>query len=239
MKAIFPEDPTALTIMIVTLIVAGALFVLSILLLTMGNATSKNLGGSLLGGAFVTIAVFLLQAMLTANSEHQQRLEQGRRDLENFRLVISVSGSLRGFKPTHPIAGEYLSGKDLTGAYLREQDLKETQFQDAILAQADLIRADARKANFLNADFFKASVDHTDFRSADLRFAKFESASVSVGAKFDGAKVNSETCWPAYFFNHDLGKFNFIADKNLSDPQHPFGHVCAPDEHKKSGPTRY
>lgn len=239
MEAIFPDDPTVQRIMIATLLTAGALLVFSLWLIIRGTATGKTLGASLLGGAFVTIAVFLLQAMLTVNAEHLQRLDQTRRDLENFRLVIAVSGTLRGFKPVHSIAGEYLSGKDLTGAYLREQDLKRTQFQDAILAQADLIGADARNANFLNADFYKASVDRADFRGADLRFAKFEGASVSVGAKFDGARVNSETCWPKYFFDHDLAKFRLIADKDPSDPQHPFGHVCTQDEHRKSGPTRY
>jgi hypothetical protein len=132
-----------------------------------------------------------------------------------------------------------LNGKDLTGAYLRQRDLKGTQFQDAILAQADLIRADARRANFLNADFFDASVDYADFREADLRFAKFEDASVSADAKFAGAKVNSQTCWPQYFFDHGLQEAGLVPVKrNPADQANPLGHVCGKGEHRKSGPSR-
>jgi uncharacterized protein YjbI with pentapeptide repeats len=211
-------------------------------LLRSSDNTSQNLGVSLLSGSVITLAVFLLQGMLTVVSDQQQKVEQQQREVENFRLTIAVSGTLRGFTPgKHSVAGLILNGKDLTGAYLREQDLQRTQFQDAILAQADLIRANAQNANFLNADLFKASVDHTDFRGADLRFAKFEGASVAVGAKFAGAKVNSQTCWPQHFYDYGLQEAGLIPVQNPRDPAdraNPLGHVCREGEHRESGPSR-
>lgn len=229
-------------IMFGTLLFSLILLVIGWRLLRSSENVKQNLGVSLLSGAVITLAVFLLQGMLTVVSDQQQKREQQQREVENFRLTIAVSGTLRGFTPgKYSIAGLILNGKDLTGAFLRDQDLKRTQFQDTILAQADLIRADARKANFLNADFFAASVDRADFRGADLRFAKFEDASVSAGAKFAGAKVNSHTCWPQYFFDHDLQEAGLVPIKNPRDPAdqaNPLGHVCREGEHRKSGPSR-
>jgi uncharacterized protein YjbI with pentapeptide repeats len=242
MVQLIPSSTPELLIMSGTLIFGLILLIIGWRLLRSSDDTRKNLGVSLLSGSVITLAVFLLQGMLTVVSGQQQKVEQQQREVENFRLTIAVSGTLRGFTPgKYSVAGLILDGKDLTGAYLREQDLRRTPFQDAILAQADLIGANAQKANFLNADLFKASVDKTDFREADLRFAKFEGASVAAGAKFAGAKVNSQTCWPQYFFDHGLQEAGLVPVKNPRDPAdlaNPLGHVCREGEHRKSGPSR-
>jgi uncharacterized protein YjbI with pentapeptide repeats len=246
-----PDRTPVQLIMFGTLLFSLILSVIGRRLLRSGDSVRQNLGVSLLSGSVITLAVFFLQVMLTVVSDEQQKveqqqreaeqkLEQQQREVENFRLTIAVSGTLRGFTPgKYSIAGLILNGKDMTGAYLRNQDLKGSQFQDTILAQADLVRADARNANFLNADFFNASVDETDFRGADLRFAKFEGASVSAGAKFTGAKVNSHTCWPQWFFDHGLQEAGLKPIKNPRDPAdqaNPLGHVCREGEHRESGP---
>lgn len=249
MAQLLPGDPLARYIMGGTLVFSLALFVFSLGLLRSSSNLRQNLGASLLSGSVVTVAVFLLQVMLTANTEHtqredqkqrdkQQHTEQQQRDEENFRLIVAVSGYLRGFNPgKHSVAGLYLSGKDLTGANFNDVHLEETQFQDAVLARADLRRAHARNANFLNADFFKASVDDADFRGADLRFAKFEGASVAARVKFAGAKVNSETCWPKYFLDNLSSTVGLVPDKNPIDPSNQYGHVCTDGEHKRAGPA--
>jgi hypothetical protein len=64
------------------------LLVIGSLLLRSSKNVKQNLGVSLLSGAVITLAVFLLQGMLTVVSDQQRKIEQQQREVENFALPL-------------------------------------------------------------------------------------------------------------------------------------------------------
>jgi hypothetical protein len=240
-----------------TLLAGGVLALAGIGLLFSGKPALQDLGSTLMTGSAVTLAVFGLQLYSDQNSrEIEARREAGARQIEarreaqarqiaaksDFRLAIAVAPDLSGFEPEMKnwLQGLYLGRKVLDGVNFDDQNLEDVVFQDASLQAAHLHDAILRGANALNADFFEADLRGADLTGADLRFAKFEAAFVEFAKSFRGAKVNSETCWPAGFLQTDLAaqlkpmRTSYPDDRPDESPSK--GHVCDSNEHEKAGP---
>jgi hypothetical protein len=88
----------------------------------------RALGASIVTGACVTLAMFVLQEYV---NERAQR--------EDFRLRIAFTNDLRGFDPgDHDMTGMHLAGKNLAGAKLSGVDLTNAVLTGARLNGADL-----------------------------------------------------------------------------------------------------
>ena len=85
------------------------------------DALLRDLGISLLTGAFFTLAVFALQLVNDVNTQE-----------ESFRLTVALSNDLSGFTTDREsLAGMYLNSKTLDGADLRGKDLSGIKLRNA------------------------------------------------------------------------------------------------------------
>jgi Pentapeptide repeats (8 copies) len=195
------------------------------------DALLRDLGISLLTGAFFTLAVFALQLVNDVNTQE-----------ESFRLTVALSNDLSGFTTDREsLAGMYLNSKTLDGADLRGKDLSGIKLRNAKLRGANLEGANLRGADLLGADLFEASLKGADLTGADLRWAKLEETHV-FSATLQEAKVNDATCWPRTFVNNKKGGLEQAGVVKMTTRTHDggqveksWGHPCEVNEHDQAG----
>jgi hypothetical protein len=195
------------------------------------DAMLRDLGISLLTGAFFTLAVFALQLVNDVNTQE-----------ESFRLTVALSNDLSGFTTDRDsLAGMYLNSKTLDGADLRGKDLSGIKLRNAKLRGANLEGANLRGADLLGADLFEASLKNADLTGADLRGAKLEETHV-FSSTLQGAKVNEATCWPKPFVDNKKVGLDQVGVVMMTTRTHDGGqlpksrgHVCQVDEHDQVG----
>lgn len=204
---------------------------LVLIVLRRNDATLRDLGISLLSGAFFTLAVFALQLVDDVNTQE-----------ESFRLTVALSNDLSGFTTDRDsLAGMYLNSKTLDGADLRGKDLRGIKLRNAKLRGANLEGADLRGADLLGADLFEASLKNADLTDADLRWAKLEETHV-FSSKLQRAKVNQATCWPRSFVNNKKDGLERAGVVMMPTRTHDGGrlppspgHACEVGEHDQAG----
>jgi uncharacterized protein YjbI with pentapeptide repeats len=195
------------------------------------DALLRDLGISLLTGAFFTLAVFALQLVNDVNTQE-----------ESFRLTVALSNDLSGFTTDRDtLAGMYLNSKTLDGADLRGKDLRGIKLRNAKLRGANLEGANLSGADLLGADLFQASLKNADLTGADLRWAKLEETHV-FSSTLQRAKVNEATCWPSTFVNNkkvglEQAGVVMMPTRTHDGGQLPpsRGHACEVDEHDQAG----
>jgi uncharacterized protein YjbI with pentapeptide repeats len=204
---------------------------LVLIVLRRTDAIRRDLGISLLTGAFFTLAVFALQLVNDVNTQE-----------ENFRLTVALSNDLSGFTTDRDsLAGMYLNSKTLDGADLRGKDLRGIKLRNAKLRGANLEGANLRGADLLGADLFEASLKNADLTGADLRGAKLEETHV-FSSTLQGAKVNQATCWPRTFVNNTKNGLEQSGVVKTPTRTHDGGrlppsrgHACEVEEHDQAG----
>jgi hypothetical protein len=212
-------------------ILIGVIGVVLIMLRKPQGDKLRDLGISLLSGAFFTLAVFALQLVNEVNTQE-----------ESFRLTVAMSNDLSGFTTDRPsLAGMYLNSKTLDGADLRGKDLRGIKLRRAKLRGANLEGANLRGADLLGADLFEASLKNANLSNADLRWAKLEETVVFT-ANLKDAKVNEATCWPRTFMNNNkrngLEQAHVVMQPtripNGGQLPRSHGHACEQGEHDQA-----
>ena len=89
---------------------------------------------------------------------------------------------------------------DLHCSRLARADLRRAFLRKARLQWANLEKADLDRARPIDADFGGARLEGARFTNATIRGAKFEDAVDVYEARWDGAKANRRTTWPAEGF---------------------------------------
>jgi hypothetical protein len=182
----------------------------------------RALGSSLITGACVSLALFLLQSFVAERSK-----------AEDFRQRIAFSGNLSGFDPGgHDLSRMNLAGKTLNDARLDNARLDGATLQDSVLIGANLKGAHLKGAVLIAANLSNASLVDTDLRDADLREAQLDGAQLygrGTGtvnpANWQGVKVNWHTCWPKGFDYTDR-KLGLIPMRTRNSAAATLGRYC-------------
>ena len=189
----------------------------------------RSLGGALLTGAVLTLALTALQLYLDDKRREDAKEEQ-------FKLTVSAAHDLTGFDPEFPLAGMTLSGKILDRAPLSGDDLSSANLAGASLRDASLDSANLEDADLSRADLTGAVLWDADLRGADLRFADLNRAQLlrPNAAKnhldLHGAMVNARTCWPAFLLATGRLRGQLTKEKTIVSGQtkadESFGNAC-------------
>jgi Pentapeptide repeats (8 copies) len=182
----------------------------------------RALGSSLITGACVSLAIFLLQGFADVRSKE-----------EDFRQRIAFSGNLSGFDPGgRNLNGMNLAGKTLNDARFNDARLAGATLQDSVLIGAHLEGANLRDAVLIAANLSNAALGDADLRGADLREAQLDGAQLFAKgdsgvtpANWKGVKVNYHTCWPRGF-NYDDPQLGLVPMRTRKNPQPSRGRYC-------------
>lgn len=171
----------------------------------------EALGTTLVGGAVVSLSIFLLQSSFEAEQDlarrearrtRQQELKQleAARRREDLLLTLGLQRNLYGID----LSGKKLSNAHLAGKILRDADLDRAHLDDAYLRQADLRdaslhRTDLEGAFMIGADLrdawlFRTDLSSTFLNGADLRGADLYRANLG-SAKLEGADLRGVLNW--------------------------------------------
>lgn len=168
------------------------------------------LGTTLVGGAVVSLSIFLLQNSFEAEQElaRQQELRQVKaaRRREDLLLTLGLQQNLTGID----LSGKNLSDVYLAGKILKDADLSSAKLQNATLLEADLTDADLSQARFRGAD-----VSYADFRRARLWDAKLIFADLTY-ADLRGADLAGANLKGATLHSTDLRWVDGLGKGNLS-----------------------
>jgi uncharacterized protein YjbI with pentapeptide repeats len=129
-----------------------------------------------------------------ANEEHLQRLRQGVKEWNVWRLENPGRVDLRG---------AYLRGADLFFANLSAANLSAANLSAANLSAANLSAANLSAANLSVADLSGANLFFANLSGANLSGADLSGANLS-GADLSGANLRVAYLWSTVFAENDL-----------------------------------
>lgn len=159
----------------------------------------SSLGGGLLAGTLVAVAVLAVEAPRQAAVDH--RSLQVTLGLQRDLTFIDLTG--------RDLSGLYLRGKVLNFASMRQAILDRADLREAKLAQADMRAARLRWADLTGADLPGA-----EMRKADLRDARLPGADLSE-ADLAGAHLSRSELFGAALEDANL-RTAVLRDANLN-----------------------
>lgn len=154
----------------------------------------SDLGGAIIGGAVVALAVLLLDWAATRRSESDQ-----------LRLTLNLDRETEGIRlDRRDLGGMYLVRRNFACATFRGTRLRDSVLYRSILAGADLSGADLRGADAGRVVLNRAQLAGAQLAGCDLGWADLRGADLSgvrgLGmAKLLCAVYDRDTVWPALF----------------------------------------
>ena len=218
--------------------IVAVLVAISVLLLVLGwsgdwRATLTNLGASILTGAIVTGAFFLLQKEDSDNqkrlADRQARQEQqiaDRQARQQRQLADRQTIGLQRDLSHADLAGRELTTFDLGGKNLRNADLAGAKLVGARLRGAaldgtQLGGAQLARADLLGARLNGAFLSGADLRDAQASDAQFEAAALGPDPKGRGATLAGTILINAHFHRACLAQADLrhavLGGADLSD----------------------
>lgn len=173
-------------------------------------ASRSQAGSSLLAGAVVAIAVFVLQLGTDVRFRRTEDRRANERAVQDLKLQVAVQDKLEGFDfrdvrgKRRDLSRFYFRGKKLADADFRGVTLNEADFTGADLSRAKLDGTTLDDAEFISANLegaflINAHLRRADLTSACLRGSTFTGADFTgadlTGADVSDAEFNGETIW--------------------------------------------